>query len=136
MAWPFRKKNPIANTSSKTHRVAVIDIGSNSIRLVVYDGPRRVPALIFNEKVMAGLGSKLDETGAIGDESMAVGMKALARFRQLCMISSPSIPISVTFAAGVCFKALNWWQTAKQKHRLIRHLASLRKSSQPLSRPD
>lgn len=86
MAWPFRKKNPIANTSSKTHRVAVIDIGSNSIRLVVYDGPRRVPALIFNEKVMAGLGSKLDETGAIGDESMAVGMKALARFRQLCTL--------------------------------------------------
>ena len=33
---------------------AVIDIGSNSVRIVVYEGPARAPAVIFNEKVAAG----------------------------------------------------------------------------------
>ena len=37
-------------------RTAIIDIGSNSVRLVIYDGPRRIPFILFNEKVMAGLG--------------------------------------------------------------------------------
>jgi exopolyphosphatase/guanosine-5'-triphosphate,3'-diphosphate pyrophosphatase len=36
-------------------RTAIIDIGSNSIRLVVYQGPARLPAILFNEKVLAGL---------------------------------------------------------------------------------
>ena len=34
--------------------VAVIDIGSNSVRLVVYEGLTRSPTPIFNEKVLAG----------------------------------------------------------------------------------
>ena len=37
--------------------VAIIDIGSNSVRLVVYSGATRIPSVIFNEKVMAGLGA-------------------------------------------------------------------------------
>ena len=40
--------------------VAVIDIGSNSIRLVVYDGAKRAPLPVFNEKVICGLGRDLD----------------------------------------------------------------------------
>ena len=64
-------------------RSAIIDIGSNSIRLVVYEGPARVPAPIFNEKVMAGLGRSLAETGAIDDESFALAETALARFAWL-----------------------------------------------------
>ena len=39
---------------------AIIDIGSNSVRLVVYAGPPRIPTPIFNEKVLAGLGAGLD----------------------------------------------------------------------------
>ena len=42
---------------------AIIDIGSNSVRLVVYSGAPRVPTPIFNEKVLAGLGAGLAETG-------------------------------------------------------------------------
>ena len=41
---------------SSAEPVAIIDIGSNSVRLVVYAGAPRVPAPIFNEKVLAGLG--------------------------------------------------------------------------------
>ena len=40
---------------------AIIDIGSNSVRLVVYSGPARIPAPIFNEKILAGLGRGLSE---------------------------------------------------------------------------
>ena len=39
-----------------SNRIAIIDVGSNSVRLVVFDGMTRAPAPIFNEKVMCGLG--------------------------------------------------------------------------------
>ena len=61
-------------------RTGIIDIGSNSIRLVVYQGPERLPAILFNEKVMAGLGRGLAETGAIAASALDVAADALARF--------------------------------------------------------
>ena len=61
-------------------RVAIIDIGSNSVRLVVYQGQPRVPAVLFNEKVMAGLGRGLAATGSIDPSAMALATQALARF--------------------------------------------------------
>lgn len=61
-------------------RTAIIDIGSNSIRLVVYQGPARLPAILFNEKVMAGLGRGFAETGAIDAEALRVARGALGRF--------------------------------------------------------
>ncbi len=67
-----------------TARTAIIDIGSNSVRLVVYDGPRRVPFTLFNEKVMAGLGASLGKTGRIEPEAMERGLRAVARFAHLC----------------------------------------------------
>jgi exopolyphosphatase/guanosine-5'-triphosphate,3'-diphosphate pyrophosphatase len=45
--------------------VAIIDIGSNSVRLVVYAGSARVPFILFNEKVMAGLGEGLIRGGEL-----------------------------------------------------------------------
>jgi exopolyphosphatase / guanosine-5'-triphosphate,3'-diphosphate pyrophosphatase len=65
-------------------RAAIIDIGSNSIRLVVYGGPPRIPATLFNEKVVAGLGQGLAETGAITPAALDAARKALARFKRLC----------------------------------------------------
>lgn len=62
---------------------AIIDIGSNSVRLVVYAGPARVPAPIFNEKVLAGLGRGLDKTGRLPSKGCARALAALARFRLL-----------------------------------------------------
>ena len=43
--------------------VAVIDIGSNSVRLVVYERLARSPTPLFNEKMLAGLGAGVAETG-------------------------------------------------------------------------
>jgi exopolyphosphatase/guanosine-5'-triphosphate,3'-diphosphate pyrophosphatase len=44
--------------------VGVIDIGSNSVRMVVFDGAARSPAYFFNEKILCGLGAGFSETGA------------------------------------------------------------------------
>lgn len=65
-------------------RTAIIDIGSNSVRLVAYAGARRAPAIVFNEKVMAGLGRSLAKNGRIDDQAFARGLYALDRFATLC----------------------------------------------------
>ncbi len=62
---------------------AIIDIGSNSIRLVVYNGPKRAPAVLFNEKVLAGLGSGLAETGLLQKSAMERALTALKRYNAL-----------------------------------------------------
>jgi exopolyphosphatase/guanosine-5'-triphosphate,3'-diphosphate pyrophosphatase len=60
--------------------VAIVDIGSNSVRLVVYAGPPRIPFIIFNEKVLAGLGEGLSETGELSAQSQDRAIAALRRF--------------------------------------------------------
>lgn len=69
---------------NKGLRSAVIDIGSNSVRLVVYAGHKRIASIIFNEKVLAGLGSELSTTGNIGEENFEIALHALRRFKLLC----------------------------------------------------
>lgn len=69
--------------SHSTDKRAIIDIGSNSVRLVVYNGPPRAPVVILNEKVNARLGKDLGKTGAISDKAMRTALSALARFAEL-----------------------------------------------------
>ncbi|WP_029030839.1 exopolyphosphatase [Salinarimonas rosea] len=64
--------------------IAIIDIGSNSVRLVVYEGLTRAPMPIYNEKVLCGLGRHVVSTGRLEDEAVARALKALARFKVLC----------------------------------------------------
>ncbi len=59
---------------------AVIDIGSNTVRLVVYSGPRRAPNVWLNEKVTARLGRDLAETGSIPEEASEMALAGLTRF--------------------------------------------------------
>ena len=63
--------------------VGIIDIGSNSVRLVAFGGSERVPSLLFNEKVMAGLGRGIDTDGRLDDQAMDRAIEALGRFRLL-----------------------------------------------------
>ena len=62
---------------------AIIDIGSNSVRLVVYGEPKRAPATVFNEKVTAGLGGSLERGGALDPKAVAVALRGLERFQSL-----------------------------------------------------
>lgn len=64
--------------------IAVIDIGSNSVRLVVYLAALRAAPILFNEKVMCGLGAGIDQTGAMRDEAIESAVQALRRFAMLC----------------------------------------------------
>jgi exopolyphosphatase/guanosine-5'-triphosphate,3'-diphosphate pyrophosphatase len=64
-------------------RVAVIDIGSNSIRLVVFDGLTRAPIPLFNEKMFAALGKTVGETGRLNPEGVAQAFETLTRYRRL-----------------------------------------------------
>jgi exopolyphosphatase/guanosine-5'-triphosphate,3'-diphosphate pyrophosphatase len=66
-----------------TRPVAVIDIGSNSVRLVVYEGLTRAPTPVFNEKALCGLGRVLASTGRLADDAVAAALAALRRFRAL-----------------------------------------------------
>ncbi|MBC8717704.1 MULTISPECIES: exopolyphosphatase [Brucella/Ochrobactrum group] len=63
--------------------VAVIDIGSNSIRVVVYEGIVRSPTVLFNEKLLCGLGKGLAKTGKLNEKSVDIALRALKRFRVL-----------------------------------------------------
>ncbi|ETX16639.1 exopolyphosphatase [Roseivivax halodurans JCM 10272] len=64
-------------------RVGVVDIGSNSVRLVVFDGAARSPAYFYNEKIMCGLGSGMSETGRLDPEGRRRALSALKRFALL-----------------------------------------------------
>ena len=64
-------------------RVGVVDIGSNSVRLVVFDGAGRSPAYFYNEKIMCGLGSGMSETNCLNPQGRARAVAALRRFQAL-----------------------------------------------------
>ncbi|MEL6169163.1 MAG: Ppx/GppA family phosphatase [Pseudomonadota bacterium] len=66
-------------------RVAVVDIGSNSVRLVVFDGAARSPAYFYNEKVMAGLGADMADTGRLNPDGKPRALAALRRFARLAV---------------------------------------------------
>lgn len=64
-------------------RVGVVDVGSNSVRLVVFDGAARSPAYFYNEKVMAGLGQGLAQTGRLNPRGRQRALAAIRRFAAL-----------------------------------------------------
>jgi exopolyphosphatase/guanosine-5'-triphosphate,3'-diphosphate pyrophosphatase len=64
--------------------IGVIDIGSNSVRLVVYEGLTRSPTPIFNEKTLCGLGREVQSTGLLAQDAVDRALNALRRFRALC----------------------------------------------------
>ncbi len=61
-------------------RIGVIDVGSNSVRMVVFEGDSRSPAQLFNEKVMCRLGARLGQTGALDPAGRERAVVALRRF--------------------------------------------------------
>jgi exopolyphosphatase / guanosine-5'-triphosphate,3'-diphosphate pyrophosphatase len=61
--------------------VAIVDIGSNSVRLVVYESQQRNAATLQNEKAICGIGRDMVSTGRLHAEGCAEALEALARFR-------------------------------------------------------
>lgn len=71
--------DPMANLEP----IGVVDIGSNSVRLVIYDGLTRAPTPVFNEKVLCGLGKSVASTGHLGEKSVRCAILALTRFHAI-----------------------------------------------------
>jgi exopolyphosphatase/guanosine-5'-triphosphate,3'-diphosphate pyrophosphatase len=61
-------------------RVGIIDVGSNSIRLVVYERASRAPLPVFNEKVLCGLARGLDATGRLNAAGVELALANIDRF--------------------------------------------------------
>lgn len=79
---------------------AVIDIGSNSVRLVVYRLEGRAIWTVFNEKVLAGLGRDLAKTGRLSPDGVAQTLQALKRFRAVLEAVGPTEVFVVATAAA------------------------------------
>jgi exopolyphosphatase / guanosine-5'-triphosphate,3'-diphosphate pyrophosphatase len=71
---------PAAKPHAAAARIGVIDVGSNSIRLVVFAGSGRAPMTLFNEKVLCGLGRGLDASGRLNEGGVKLALENLARF--------------------------------------------------------
>ena len=78
---------------------AVIDVGSNSVRLVFYRLEGRAIWTVFNEKVLAGLGRDLAVTGRLSPDGAAAAIDALSRFRVLIEAAKPDQVFTVATAA-------------------------------------
>ena len=66
--------------SGQAAQKAIIDIGSNTVRMVVYGGAMRAPTILLNEKVAARLGREISETGLLAQDSVDLAMRGLRRF--------------------------------------------------------
>jgi len=94
-------KRPRKRASS----VAVIDIGSNSVRLVVYEKMARSLITIFNEKTLCGLGREVQTTGLLAPDAVAKALTSLKRFRALCRVMKVGRVYAIATAA--CRDATN-----------------------------
>jgi len=74
------KSQESQNKAKTRGRMAVIDIGSNTVRLVVYDTPNRLPIPVFNEKAECGLGRGLEATGVLNPVGVEEALRSLTRF--------------------------------------------------------
>lgn len=100
----------------KSVRQAVIDIGSNTVRLVVYAGLPRAPMPIYNEKSRVALGACLVGDGVIGEATMKKALAALARFETLARSMKVDTLRVVATAAT---------REAKNGHKLVEGAAAL-----------
>src|SRR4051794_2773863 len=79
--------------------VAVIDIGSNSVRLVVYESMTRSLVSLFNEKALCGLGREVQTTGLLAPDAVAKALMSLRRFRALCKVMKVGRVFAIATAA-------------------------------------
>ena len=105
--------------------VAVVDIGSNSLRLVIYDGIRRAPRTLFNEKVMCGLGRNLEETGRLDPDGVALARENLQRFVALARgIGVRRLDVIATAAVRDAEDGRSFVSEVQRRHRIkVRVLA-------------
>lgn len=95
--------------------VAIVDIGSNSVRLVAYEGLSRAPRQIFNEKSLCALGDGVATTGKLPKAGMEKALAALRRFKALSeILQVGELHVLATAAARDASNGAEFVEAAKQ----------------------
>ncbi len=85
--------------------IGVVDIGSNSVRLVIYDRLVRSPLALFNEKSLCAIGRNMVRTGVLDEEGSNAALAALSRFQEVAR--SVGVARLETFATAAVRDARN-----------------------------
>ncbi|RAI57497.1 Ppx/GppA family phosphatase [Roseicella frigidaeris] len=88
---------PAAGSPSRS---GVVDLGSNSVRLVIFEGTGRNPLAIFNEKAVLGLGRGLQASGRLNEEAITQALTVLARYHAVARAMNAD-PLEVLATAAV-----------------------------------
>lgn len=80
-------------------RIGVLDVGSNSVRMVIFDGAARSPHYFYNEKIMAALGAGTADTGRLNPEGRVRALSAIKRFQLLAQAFEADPLVAVATAA-------------------------------------
>lgn len=114
-----RRKTRRGRAPARRGCVAVVDIGSNSLRLVIYDGVRRSPRTLFNEKVMCGLGRGLERTGRLDPDGVELARVNLQRFIALARsIGVRRLDVLATAAVRDASDGRSFVSEIQRRHRL------------------
>ncbi|HEU5047666.1 MAG TPA: Ppx/GppA family phosphatase [Rickettsiales bacterium] len=112
-------------------RLGVIDIGSNSVRLVIYDAIKRTPLPIFNEKILCGLGKGLAISGKLNPEGKALAESSIKRFLALVRIMDVvELQVIATAAVRDASDGTEFVESLERKYRLNITVISGRKEAQ------
>src|SRR5271156_1647173 len=98
--------------------LAVVDIGSNSVRLVVYEGLTRSPTALFNEKALCGLGREVQSTKLLAADAVEHALATLKRYRALC--ATMGVKRILAIAPAACRDAKNGRAFVALAERTIR----------------
>ena len=81
------------NTKGKLDSLfSIIEIGSFSIRLVVYENLSFIPKTLFNEKVITNIGNEVSNTGKVSDKSLKLLISQIKRFMKLSLSFTKTTP--------------------------------------------
>src|SRR5580698_639871 len=99
-ASPELGAQPARGARGRNSPFAVVDIGSNSVRLVIYESFSRTPAVVHNEKTICAIGRDMVTRRRLHEEGMRLALDSLARFRMLADAHQVELRDAVATAAA------------------------------------
>ena len=112
-------------------RLGVIDIGSNSIRLVVYDGIKRMPLPLFNEKIFCRLAKGMAITGKLNPEGVKLVEASMKRFLALLHVMDVvELQVLATAAVRDASDGAAFVENLERKYRVNITVVSGKKEAQ------
>ncbi|MBS0221972.1 MAG: Ppx/GppA family phosphatase [Proteobacteria bacterium] len=116
---------PVGDGRVEEGRVGIIDVGSNSIRLVVYERASRAPLPVFNEKVLCGLARGLDATGRLNPAGVDLALANIDRFVTLAQnMKVRSLDLLATAAVRDAADGLDFMHEIARRPEIKAHVVS------------